>query len=193
LGYDKIPAYWKMGLKEAEDIDFKYTTISLTKVYEIGYRHALQNIVKNGGKVSGSEVTVERQIPVAVPLEQGFPGIYPIETRNLYNDTVDTLTFSFTGTGFIVSGEAVKNRGINEDYVFEAELIIDGKTVEKAKLPTSFTTRRHELFWKYELPNKRHKVTIKVINPSPNHSLRATTAAIFSNKPATSLLISNNE
>ena len=29
LGYDKIPAYWKMGLKEAEDIDFKYTTMSL--------------------------------------------------------------------------------------------------------------------------------------------------------------------
>ena len=29
LGYDKIPAYWKMGLKEAENIDFKYTTMSL--------------------------------------------------------------------------------------------------------------------------------------------------------------------
>jgi hypothetical protein len=27
LGYDKIPAYWKLGLKEAEDIDFKYTTL----------------------------------------------------------------------------------------------------------------------------------------------------------------------
>ena len=28
LGYDKIPAYWKLGLKEAEDIDFKYTSTS---------------------------------------------------------------------------------------------------------------------------------------------------------------------
>ncbi|RYF60521.1 MAG: ADP-ribosylglycohydrolase family protein, partial [Cytophagaceae bacterium] len=29
LGYSKIPAYWKQGLREAEDIDFKYTTMSL--------------------------------------------------------------------------------------------------------------------------------------------------------------------
>ena len=33
LGYDKIPAYWKQGLKESEDIDFKYTTMSLNDVY----------------------------------------------------------------------------------------------------------------------------------------------------------------
>ncbi len=35
VGYNNIPAYWKMGLREAEDIDFKYTTISLNDVYEI--------------------------------------------------------------------------------------------------------------------------------------------------------------
>ena len=41
-----------MGLKEAEGIDFKYTTMSLDDVYEIGFKHALTNIQKNGGTVN---------------------------------------------------------------------------------------------------------------------------------------------
>lgn len=28
LGYENIPAYWNQGLKEAESIDLKYTTMS---------------------------------------------------------------------------------------------------------------------------------------------------------------------
>jgi hypothetical protein len=48
LGYKNIPAYWKLGLKEAEDIDFKYTTISLNKVYDIGFKHGLEMIKRNG-------------------------------------------------------------------------------------------------------------------------------------------------
>src|SRR5258708_7369337 len=55
LGYDKIPAYWKMGLKEAEDIDFKYTTLSLNKVYALGLKHALLVVGRNGGKVEGED------------------------------------------------------------------------------------------------------------------------------------------
>ena len=39
LGYEKIPAYWKMGLKEAKLIDFKYTTMSLDDVYATGLKH----------------------------------------------------------------------------------------------------------------------------------------------------------
>ncbi len=193
LGYNEIPTYWKMGLKEAEDIDFKYTTISLNKVYDIGFRHALLNVAKNGGKVTDKAITFKQQVPIAVSFEKGFPGIYPIENRNLYNNNVDTLSFSFTGTGFILSGEAQKNRDITEDYVFEAELSIDGKLVEKAKLPTNFTTRRHELFWKYELPNQKHTVMIRVLNTSPHHSVRSTTVTIFSDKPVTSPLITNNQ
>ncbi len=193
LGYNKIPKYWKMGLKEAEDIDFKYTTISLNKVYDIGFRHALLNVEKNGGKVTEKAIIFKEQVPITVPFEKGFPGIYPIENRNLYNNNVDTLSFSFTGTGFILSGEAQKNRDITEDHVFEAELSIDGKIVEKAKLPTNYTTRRHELFWKYELPNQKHTVMVRVLNPSPRHSVHSTTVTIFSNKPVTSPLISNNQ
>ena len=63
IGYNKIPAYWKMGLGEAEPIDFKYTTMSLIDVYDIGFKHALQVIEKNGGKIDANSVTIKLQQP----------------------------------------------------------------------------------------------------------------------------------
>jgi hypothetical protein len=34
LGYDAIPDYWKQGIERVEDMDFKYTTMSLNDVYK---------------------------------------------------------------------------------------------------------------------------------------------------------------
>src|SRR6185503_19631325 len=78
LGYDRIPAYWKMGLKEAEGINFKYTTMSLADVYEIGFKHASQNIEKNGGKIKGDNIAIQVQQPSTVKFEKSFEGIYPV-------------------------------------------------------------------------------------------------------------------
>jgi hypothetical protein len=191
LGYDKIPAYWKMGLKEAEDIDFKYTTISLNKVYEIGFKHALLNIERNGGKISGDKITIASQAPQQVKFEQGFPGIYPVKSVNLESDDIKEFSFEFEGTGFILGGESERKKGVSDNYVFEAELYIDGQKAETAKLPTNYTTRRHELFWKYELPAGKHAVNIKVLNPDPRYSLNCTNYIIFSDKPVTKSLQSN--
>ncbi len=184
LGYDKIPAYWKMGLKEAEDIDFKYTTISLNKVYKIGLKHALQNIQANGGQVEGDKITISIQHPIAVKLEQGFPHLFPVERKDIKNENIKELSFEFEGSGFMLTGEAQKNEKETKDYVFEAALYIDGALVETAKLPTNFTTRRNELFWKYPLPNKKHTVTIRVLNPDDHYRLSAIDYIVFSDKPA---------
>jgi hypothetical protein len=73
LGYNNIPAYWKMGLTEAESINFKYTTMSLNTVYEIGLKHALENIRRNGGSVTGNTVTIKSQTPVPVKFEKALP------------------------------------------------------------------------------------------------------------------------
>ena len=72
LGYKKIPAYWKMGLKDIEDMDFKYTTTSLNKVYETGTKHALLNIQRNGGKVDGNNVYIRKQLPKACKMGTKF-------------------------------------------------------------------------------------------------------------------------
>jgi hypothetical protein len=184
LGYKNIPAYWKLGLKEAEDIDFKYTTISLNKVYDIGFKHGLEMIKRNGGNVSANEVTIAVQIPKAVKYEQSFEGLYPIEKRGFRNPNFKEVNFEFEGTGFALKGDARKLTKEAAEYAFEAELYIDGGKVETAKFPADFTTRRHELFWKYLLPKGKHQVRVKVLNPKEGFEINTTEYIIYSTEPS---------
>jgi len=173
LGYKKIPDYWKMGLKDAESIDFKYTTMSLNKVYGISFNHALKEIERNGGNVKDNKVTIALQTPKPVKFEQSFAGMHPVDKKNLSTTGIKNLDFEFEGTGFILKGEARKKKKELADYTFKADLYIDGQKVETANLPTSFTTRRHELFWRYALPNKKHSVHITVLNPNDDYELNS--------------------
>lgn len=173
-----------MGLKEAEDIDFKYTTMSLNKVYETGMKHALQNVEKNGGKINGDMITIKIQQPRAVAFERSFPDLYPVNTiPATWNDKKDELSFSYTGTGFALRGETAE-WGNNSSFVFNTELYVDGKLIETPQLPTSYTTRRYDLCWKYDLPKGSHEVKLKILNPSTEHNFRAGLAIIYDNVPS---------
>lgn len=184
VGYDKIPAYWKQGLAEAESIDFKYTTMSLNKVYETGYKHALANLERNGGKVSGNNVTLPAQTIEAVRLEQSFEGHYPVLKMPVnWSANRDEITFDFEGIGFVIKGSANSKNDDASKYVFDTELYVDGKVIEKAKLPVDFTTRRYELTWKYQLPKGKHSVRLKILNPSKDHELRWVEAIVYADKP----------
>jgi hypothetical protein len=182
MGYENIPAYWKMGLKEAESIDFKYTTMSLNDVYEIGLKHAIANIKANGGKEDEKTVTVATQTPVPVRFEEAFDGHYPtakIPVR--WSDNKEEIQFEFTGTGFVIRGDASRWDNFGE-YVFNTELYVDGKLVEKPQLPVSFTTRRYELAWKYQLPKGKHAVRLRILNPSKENEIRVSDAIVYSDK-----------
>ena len=182
LGYDKIPAYWKMGLKDAEGIDFKYTTMSLAAVYEIGFKHALQNIERNGGKINGQNLTITVQQPVAVKFEKSFQGVYPIaKIPVVWSDKKDEISFDFEGTGFVIKGETAR-WGSESSYVFNTELYVDNNLVESPKLPASYTTRRYELCWKYDLPKGKHTVKLKILNPSKDEEFNSSEALIYSDK-----------
>lgn len=184
LGYDQIPSLWKLGLKEAEDINFKYTAMSLNKVYETGLKHALLNIEANGGKADQNVITIKTQIPKPVKFEQGFAGFYPVEKVefNRIITTTQELSFEFTGTGFTLSGEARKKNGTAAEYVFQAELFIDGAKVETAELPTSNHDRRLELFSRYPLENRKHNVTVKLLNSDDQFELRSYNYVIYSDR-----------
>ena len=187
LGYDRIPAYWKMGLKEAEDIDFKYTTMSLNDVYELGYKHALKVIEKNGGTVSGDQINIVRQVPTPVRLEQSFEGHYPVEKRSINKELDGEYSFEIEGIGFVLRGEAKPKSKSSNDYkgsfAFDAELYIDQQKIETTKLPVDFTHRRHELFWKYQLPKGKHTVRVKLLNPDSEFLVRMSDVIVYSDKP----------
>jgi hypothetical protein len=192
LGYDKIPAYWKLGLKEAESIDFKYTTMSLDDVYDIGLKHAIANIKANGGKEEGEKFTLAFQVPAPVKFEKSFDGHYPLSKIPVdWSATKDEITFNFTGIGFVIRGDASRWDNFG-DYVFHTELYIDGKLVEKPELPVNFTTRRYELAWKYQLPKGKHSVRLKILNPSKEEEVRAWEAIVYTDRPVDGLNANRN-
>lgn len=187
LGYDKIPVYWKLGLKEAEDIDFKYTTISLNDVYEIGYKHAIQSIEQQGGVIAGDQITLPVQLPEAVRFEKSFDRHFPVDkVVARWNESKDEVSFEFDGTGFVLLGDA-SSWANTSDYVFETELYLNDKLIESPALPVNFTTRRYELCWKYQLPKGHHAVRLKIKNPNPQHPIRLGEAIIYSDQPVNGL------
>ena len=187
LGYDHIPAYWKMGLAEAESIKFKYTRMSLNKVYEIGLKHALENIKRNGGTVNGDQVTIKRQAPAVARYEKSFDGIFPIlKIPVKWSAAKDEIEFEFDGTGFVLRGEAIAGKD-GPAYIFHTDLFIDGNLVESPVLPTAFHDRRHELCWKYDLPKGRHTVRLKILNLQPGAEIRAGEVIVYSDKPVNAL------
>lgn len=188
LGYDNIPAYWKQGLKEAEGIDFKYTTMSLNDVYGIGLKHALQVIERNGGKVSNDNVTIAVQTPKTVRMEQGFTGHFPTEKRAINQDLTDEYTTTFEGIGFIVSGDARPKAQTGQyeyesDYAAQVDVYVDDKKLETARLPASFTRRRYDMTWKYQLSPGKHTLRLKLLNPDKKHTVRLRNLIGFSEKP----------
>jgi len=179
IGYDNIPAYWKMGLEEAEDIDFKYTDMSLNRVYDISYQHALEMIKRNGGTVTDQGVSIAIQRPETVRYEKSFEGLYPVNKIGVNRDIDQEYTFDFKGTGIVLLGSAQKKEDALPDYIFDVDLYVDGKKVETFHMSTNYTVRRHEIFWKYQLSNADHHVKIVVTNPKAGYHIRANEYIVY--------------
>lgn len=172
LGYEKIPAYWKQGLKEAETIDFKYTGMSLSKVYETSFRHALQTIGQNGGAIDKDSITIRLQQVTPVRFEQGFDNMRPVIKQAFARQDLKTDYFEFEGTGFVLRG-GVKGQDAS------LQVTIDDGLPETIRLPVSFTTRRNELCWKLNLPGGKHKVVLKVLDKAGDAQVNAIDYIVF--------------
>lgn len=168
LGYDKIPDYWKKNLKDVENRDFVFTNISLQKMYQLGYKHALQSIQANGGSISEKEVSIRYQEPVAVRLEQSFVGLAPVIRKWVgWNNVAlkDSYSFDFEGTAIVVASSISDEWNANADYEFKVEVDIDGEK-EIVLLPYNFKKRKTELLAKYNLQKGRHQLKLSLLNPS---------------------------
>ncbi|HEY1872206.1 MAG TPA: ADP-ribosylglycohydrolase family protein, partial [Chitinophagaceae bacterium] len=143
-------------------------------------KHALENIQRNGGTTNGDKVTIKLQDPVTVKFEKSFEGVYPIAKIPVtWSTNKDEISFDFEGTGFVLKGETAR-WGSESNYVFNTELYVDDKLVESPKLPASYTTRRYELCWKYDLLKGKHVVRLKILNPSKEEEFNSSEAIIYS-------------
>ena len=186
LGYSSIPEYWMKNLREVEDMDFAYTTISLNKTYRMGFDQALQVIQRGGGKVEGDQVTIVCQRPKPVRYEKGFDGHYPVELRSISArggmNTISQLgTIEFDGIGVVVNGGL---RCPDNTYIAIVEAYLDGTLVDTFNMPASLNTRRLELFWKYQLPKGKHQLSFKWLNPLNDATITANSVLVYSDAPA---------
>jgi hypothetical protein len=157
--------------------------MSLNRVYEVGLKHALENIKRNGGMVNGDQVTIKMQSPEAVRFEKSFDGLFPVLKKPVgWSATKDEIHFAFEGTGFALPGDAITDKGVPA-HIFHTELYIDGKLMESPVLPTAFHDRRHELCWNYDLPKGHHEVRLKILNPAAGAEIRPGDVIIYSDQP----------
>lgn len=188
LGYSAIPEYWRAPVYPVEDMDFKYTTMSLNDVYELGYKHAIAVLEKNGAVINGDAIEIPFQEIVPAKLEVCFEGHFPIGRQHLgtqLNVANQEVELGFQGNGFVVTGNAQKLNKDLPEGVLEFEVYVDGQKVEQVKMPTSFTTRRHEVAWKYQLPEGKHQVKLKLLNPQEGYQVRVDNLLVYSSvKPA---------
>lgn len=181
MGYDAIPAYWLDPLKVVEDRDFKYTTISLNKVYDLSYKHAIELIKRNGGKVEGDKVTIKVQEPKPAPLEVAFPNIYPVDMVPIRKSIDGINELNFEGTGIVIRGK-VDGKETHKNYVAEIEFVIDDNIRRVMKLPADFIKRNEQLYWNVELQKGEHSLKAKWLNPEKGVTVRVQDYIVFSDK-----------
>ena len=182
VGFKNIPEFWLQGLDKVEHLPFMGTDISLLDAYDMSYRHAEQMIARNGGEIKDHEVVIKLQEPRTVPLEIAFEGHHPV-AKVIPKRTKNEISFEFEGIGFALAAPPDGKKYGDIDHVFETEMYIDGKLVEKAKLPTIVNERRFTPFWRYGLPRGKHNVLIKILNPTDKAQVEYNYAIIYDEFP----------
>jgi len=173
IGYSKIPAVWLDPLKPIENIPFSYTNLSLNKVYETGYKHAMEMIRRQGGKIDGDIIHLPEQPIRPVKLEVNFPGLAPTGRKYIGINLETQSEITFEGSGFILTGQPARTAyGDNDPYVFQVQMILDNGPAEALTMPVNDLTRRLEVAWKYNLEPGRHTLRLKVLNPKAGESIR---------------------
>lgn len=173
MGYSRIPAVWLSALKPVENIPFAYTDLSLNKVYETGYRQALELIRRNGGKVDGQNIVLPDQPVRPVKFEVNFPGLTPQDRRHIGINLEKDCEIPFEGVGFILTGQPSQTvYGKTDGYVFQVEMAIDDNPAERFNMPAGYLARRLEVAWKFNLAPGKHTLRLKILNPIAGESIR---------------------
>ncbi|MFH1070719.1 MAG: ADP-ribosylglycohydrolase family protein, partial [Candidatus Glassbacteria bacterium] len=162
LGYEAIPAGWKLGLEKVEELKFSYSDYSLKDIYEVNHRLAGEMVTRGGGTVTDSLWTILTQEPAAgQKVEVAFEGLRPVRKTGLRDIRLEEKAFSttFSGRGFVVDGSLENNTGRAR-----CEVRVDGKLVESVVLEGDPHNRRTPLFWKYNLADGDHRLDIRMVS-----------------------------
>jgi hypothetical protein len=191
VGYKGIPDFWKPALEEVEDLKFPYMDITLNQVYDLTYKHALQLIEQNGGKIEADKVQIKVQKPETVRFEQSFEGLYPKEERYLRQYFTDqNIEIDFSGNGIVVLGNVNSICSTTKsNYVALLDVYIDGEQVEQVKMPFDYIVRKYDIYHKYLLQEGKHHLEIIWANKDKDYSIYMKSIVIYSETPSKPIAI----
>ncbi|MFA6482826.1 MAG: ADP-ribosylglycohydrolase family protein [Bacteroidales bacterium] len=181
IGYRKIPVIWTDALKPIENKPFSYTSLSLNRVYQTGYKQALEMISRGGGTIDGDNIQLPDQPIHPVKLEVNFPGLAPVERKYLGINLKIECNITFEGTGFILTGQPAGTAyGSTADpFAFQVECVVDDKPAEVFNMPVNYLTRRPEVAWKYTLESGQHNIRLKILNAKAGEGIRINDLIIY--------------
>ena len=104
--------------------------------------------------------------------------------KNLQAGAETEYTFDFEGKGFVVRGEANKADESMKESELEVEIFVDGELYEQTLMPTAFSKRKHEVVWKYNMPDGLHQVKVVLKNPVKGYVLHMGSVLIYGPEPA---------
>jgi len=166
MGYDAIPEKWTEPLRPFEDTAFPYTDISLTKAGELSFKHALQLIEANGGKVGDETVRIPVEAPAKVAFEQGFEGMAVDRRLEFWTDIDEFAPLDFQGCGIVIKYSFEdKKESLSDDYVAHVKILVDGAERDSSILPVNHLRRRFELWHCYDLEDAPHHLELEWLNP----------------------------
>jgi hypothetical protein len=184
-GYSNIPDHWKPAMEKVEDLDFPYTKISLNKIYDINLKNIKDLVVKKGGEVNKTGITIKIQEPKEVRWEQSFTGHFPAERRVINKEFYEEpIHLNFEGNGVVMMGNIKQiQRDENNNYIAILKAYIDGKKVETFKMPFDYIKRKYDIFHRYQLENGKHELEIRWLNPDPRYVVMVKDVVIYSERP----------
>jgi len=188
LGYSNIPDYWKQGLDRVEHRKFVYTDLSLIDVYDIGYKHALQMIEINGGRLMNDMVEIRYQAVQPVRFEESFAGLWPVEritARSRLNQESGEYSSRFKGSAIVVAGNAQISQSRLPDHDIEIDVYINGEFSGTSVMPTNFMRRKHDIYWNYDLPEAEHEIKLIARDLPPGYQVNINALIVYSNTEQT--------
>lgn len=180
IGYNKIPEKWKEALYEVENVPFSHTALSLSKAYEMTYRHACAMLEKHGHTKEGNHYLISKQKIAPVALEVAFENLTVSEKLTVEKNIDDVNPFSFNGKGVVVKGYVAGK--LPASYTAEMDVYVDGKFYQTTALPLELNYRKPELFYCYDLPLGKHDITFKYKNPILNGKIWITEVIVYTEK-----------
>jgi hypothetical protein len=164
-GFNGLPKEMQEGVNAVGDSLFVHTTYSFNSAVNSTYKYALKLIQKEGGKVTGKEISIRTQLPQPLMFEVSYPksafkstipfdssawkysGNWKIHEMTTWQKKMkkqsmvsekagDAAEIKFNGTGISIEGNWYKDGG-------KAEVFVDGKLHRAIDTYYFFANQQH--------------------------------------------------